>query len=202
MTKKSRICAPTGWPQGKSFLRQGAYVVTLFCFMLPAGGCQTTTPAAPVLVAAPQAEVVQNRNSSFAIGIAPDRAPPIRVGEKLGFTMSANARVHGHLYLLTASGSVVVLVENLPLKAGQRVGFPPANAGYELRARPPAGQERVVFLATRQPFSGFAGGAAKDGPVQIPVRARDFISQINTATRALPANTWSIVEERLTLVST
>ena len=163
-------------------------------------GCNTTMPAPAGLTAAPATAVAYNRDAAFSVGVVPDRAPPIRLGEALGFSLSSSAGGYGHLYLLNASGGVLALGENLPLAADARTAFPPPGAGYIFRASPPAGIERVLFLATRQPFAGFAGGAAKAGPVQLPVRAQAFVEQLNAATSNLPSGGWALAEARVEIV--
>ena len=185
---------------GRLLGRREAVLSVVLGSVFVLGGCQTISNP-PNSTDAPQSTVVYNQNPSFSIGIAPDRAPPVRIGEKLGFSLSSSANGYGHLYLLTASGSVLALAENLPMKVGKRIAFPSSKAGYALRARPPVGQERILFLTTRQPFAGFAGGAAKDGPAQIPVSAEDFIRQLNMATRALPDNAWVITEEQFEIIA-
>ena len=163
-------------------------------------GCNTTMPAPAGLTAAPATVVAYNRDAAFSVGVVPDRAPPIRLGEALGFSLSSSAGGYGHLYLLNASGGVLALAENLPLAAKARTAFPPPGAGYIFRASPPAGIERVLFLATRQPFAGFASGAAKAGPVQLPARAQAFIERLNAATSALPSGGWALAEARVEIV--
>ena len=112
--------------------------------------------------------------------------------------LSASDTGYGHLYLLNASGGVLVLAENLLVAGGAQTVFPTPGSGFTLRASPPAGMERVVFLMTRQPFRGFGGGAS--GPVQLPVQARDFIMELNEATGQLPEQGWVVTETRVEIV--
>ena len=161
-------------------------------------GCGGTVPAPAGLTAAPEVAVVYNSDASFSVGVIPNRAPPVRIGEELGFTLSASAPGYGHLYLLNASGAVLVLAENMQLAAGEQLAFPEAGGGFTFRASPPAGVERAIFLVTRQPFQGFGGGTA--GPVQLPLEARKFIAQLNTMTRQLPEQGWTVAEARVEIV--
>ena len=164
------------------------------------GGCSGTMPAPVGLTAAPATSVVYNSAASFSVGVIPTRAPPVRIGDALGFTLSASATDYGHLYLLNASGGVLVLAENLPLAGGAQTMFPSPGGGFTFRASPPAGVERVLLLVTRQPFKGFAGGAAASGPVQLAERAHDFIVNLNAATGRLPKRGWSLAETRIEIV--
>ena len=155
-------------------------------------------PAPIGQTAAPGMAVDYNAAAPFSVGIVPNRAPPVRIGDELGFTLSASATGYGHLYLLNASGAVLVLAENVPVAGGAQSVFPPPGGGFTFRASPPAGVERVLFLATRQPFKGFGGGAV--GPVQLPVKAHKFITDLNTATGQLPRQGWALTETRVEIV--
>ena len=156
-------------------------------------------PAPAGLTAAPETTVEYNTEASFSVGVVPNRAPPVRIGDELGFTLSSSATGYGHLYLLNASGAVLILAENLPLAGGGQAAFPVPGGGYSFRASPPAGVERIIFLATKQPFQGF-GGAAR-GPVQLSVTAQKFIVQMNAATDQLPDGSWAVAEARVEIVS-
>lgn len=180
--------------------RSAALPVALMAAAVALAGCGTTMPAPSGLTAAPMAAVAYNRDAAFSVGVAPDRAPPVRLGEALGFSLSSSADSYGDLYLLSASGGVLALAENLPLAAGAQTAFPLPEAAFVFRASPPAGVERVLFLATRQPFAGFAGDAADAGPVQLPIRAQAFVERLNAATAALPAGGWALAEERIEIV--
>ena len=165
-----------------------------------ASGCVGTAQSPVGLTAAPSAVVDQNPDATIVAGIVPDRAPPVAIGDNIGLKLSASADAYGHLYLMNASGRVFVLVENLRLPANVQVRYPEDNAGQTLRAQPPAGVERVVLLVTRHRFAGFSQGAAASGPVQIAVGAREFVSDLNAATRQLPKEDWTIMETRLQII--
>ena len=181
--------------------RAGAWLSATLAAAVLLGGCVPTMPAPVGPTAAPGTAVSYNATAPFSAGIVPLRAPPVRLGEALGFTLSSSAPGYGHLYLVSTSGAVVALAENLPLRAGGQTVFPAPGAGYSLRARPPAGVERVLLLVTRQPFAGFAGGAAGQRPVQLATGAAAFIGQLNAATASLPEQSWALAETRIELVA-
>ena len=166
--------------------------------ILALGGCGPTTPAPIGLTGAPATAVVYNPTASFSVGVVPNRAPPVRIGEELGFTLSASVAGYGHLYLINASGAVLALVENLAVTSGAQAQFPEPGGGFTFRASPPAGVERVLFLVTRQPFQGFGGSTS--GPVQIAVRAHEFLKSLNEATASLPGGDWALTETRIEIV--
>ena len=162
------------------------------------GGCLPTPTKPPGLTAAPDTAVDHNAAVPFSVGVIPNRAPPVRIGDELAFILSANATGYGHVYLLNASGGVLVLTENLPMAADRQTVFPAPGGTFKFRATPPAGMERVIFMMTRQPFRGFGGGAS--GPVQIPMQAQDFIDDLNEATGQLPEHGWAVAEARVEIV--
>ena len=161
-------------------------------------GCAGTMPAPVGLTAAPETAVHYNAAATFSVGIVPNRAPPVRIGDALGFTLSTSATGYGHVYLLNASGAVLVLAENLLVTDGAQTVFPAPGGGFNLQATPPAGVERVLFLVTRQPFAGFGGGAP--GPIQLPVMAQKFVMELNAATAQLPKYSWALAETRVEIV--
>lgn len=179
-----------------AFIRTGALGAAA---LLAFSGCGPTKPAPIGLTAAPATAVVYNPTAAFSVGVVPNRAPPVRIGEELGFKLSASAAGYGHLYLINASGAVLVLVENLAVTSGTQAQFPGPSGGFTFRAIPPAGVERVLFLVTRQPFQGFGGSAS--GPVQLAVRAQEFLRNLNEATASLSGGDWALTETRVEIVT-
>ena len=163
------------------------------------GGCAGQMPAPIGLTAASGTAVVYNRSAAFSVGVVPNRAPPVRIGDEVGFTLSASEPGYGHLYLLNASGGVLMLAENLDVAEGAQTIFPAPGSGFTFRASSPPGVERILFLVTRQPFRGFGGGV--EGPVQLPATAREFIVDLNAATGKLPVNGWALAETRIEVVA-
>ena len=182
------------WTIGRRLASYAALGVTI----LALNGCGVTMPAFIEQATAPEMSVALNDEAPFSVGIVPNRAPPVRIGDELGFVLSASETGYGHLYLLNASGGVLVLAENLVVTGGAQTAFPAPGSGFTFRATPPAGVERVLFLMTRQPFRGFGGGAGS--PVQIPVQARDFIMDLNEATGHLPGQGWAMAEMQVEIV--
>ena len=91
-------------------------------------------PALKVQPAAPEMSVALNDEASFSVGLIPSRASPVRIGDGLGFTLSASATGYGHLSLLNASGGVLVLAENLVVTGGAQTAFPTPGSGFTVRA--------------------------------------------------------------------
>ena len=151
--------------------------------------------------AAPPTAVTQNPAAPFSAGVGLIGSSPLRLGDAVFFTLSTSATGHGHLYLLNASGTVVALAENLLVAPDAPVVFPAPDAGFTIRARPPVGTNRVLFLVTRQPLQGFGGAGATGAPVTLPVQGDAFVTNLNAATARLPEKGWALAETRVEVVA-
>lgn len=89
----------------------------------------------------------------------------IAVGDPLGFRMTATADGYGSLYVLSASGRTQLWLENVRLHAGEPISFP--RHGLVVRASPPAGDETIIFLATRDRFDGLNGRGTTTSPMDL-----------------------------------
>ena len=167
--------------------------------MSPTSGSPPNAPAPAA--AASQAVVAQNPSAPFSAGVSPIGSTPLRLGDPVSFLLSTSTAGHGHLYMLNASGKVVALAENLPVAPGAPILFPAPDAGFIIRARPPAGTDRVLFLVTRQPFQGFGGAGASNAPVTLTMPGDAFIANLNAATARLPGNGWALAETRVEVVA-
>ena len=181
-------------------LRHAAAALAGALLAAATGGCGPSADGP--LMAAPHIEVGENALPAFSVGLVPTMAPPVAVGTLLGFRLSASMTGFGHLYLISASGDVLLLAENLLMAAGAQVEYPLPEDGIEIRAEPPAGVDRLVLLVTRQPFVGFANnqGQAVTRPVALASTAASFLRDFNGATRSLPASAWAAAEARVEVV--
>lgn len=166
-----------------------------------AAGCRSSNHV-PAAAAGEVAAVAGNDAPAFAVGVTPTMAPPVAVGTPVGFRVSSSETGYGHLYLINADGGVMMLAENLPVAAGAQVDYPRAGDGVRIRATPPVGVDRVIFLVTRQQFVGFAGnqGATLTRPVALASTAEAFLREFNEATRSLPPAAWAVAETRVQVV--
>ena len=167
--------------------------------MSPTSGSPPNAPAPAA--AASQAAVAQNPAAPFSASVSPIGSTLFRLGDPVSFLLSTSTAGHGHLYMLNASGKVVALAENLPVAPGAHILFPAPDAGFTIRARPPAGTDRVLFLVTRQPFQGFGGAGASNAPVTLTMPGDAFIANLNAATARLPGNGWALAETRVEVVA-
>jgi hypothetical protein len=92
-------------------------------------------------------------------------ASVVAIGTPLAVRVMATRQAYGHLYLLSASGKTQLLMENVPLVANRPASFPTRD--LVLRAAAPAGDETIIFVASRAPIEGFAGGGVTRTPMQL-----------------------------------
>ncbi len=172
----------------------------LIAVLALAAGCRST-PSRPVAVAA-DVNVSGNPAAPFAVGVVPTSAPPIRIGTPIAFRLSSSLAGVGHLYLINATGTVMVLAENLPLAAGSQLDFPQPAGGFTVTATQPAGINRVILLVTLAPFAGFANtqGASLASPVPLTLAAEEFLRRLDAATEDLPGASWATAETRVQVV--
>lgn len=152
-------------------------------------------PAAGQLQAPPSG-LMRNPADPFSVSLVADAPVPIRVGARFRLHLSSGSAGYASLYVLDPAYSVRVLAENQPVAAGS-VDF---RDGLTLVAEQPVGFNTVILLVTRQPFSGFAGNATLANPVSLALGSRQFVSQLNRATRALPPRSWAVAELRIRVV--
>ena len=139
----------------------------------------------------------RNAGAPFSVSLVPMAPVPIRIGTELGFQLSSNTAGYASLYLIDPVYDVQILAENLPIPAGS-LQYP--SGGFTLRAAQPVGFNWVLLLVTRQPFEGFSGNDTLTTPVSTALDGRRFVSQLNAATRALPASSWAADEVRIRIV--
>ncbi len=141
--------------------------------------------------------VVKNVGAPFSVSLVPVAPIPVRIGAQLGFQLSSSTAGYANLYLVDSQYAVQILAENLPIPAGS-LAYP--SQGFTLRAAQPVGFNWVILLVTRQPFGGFSGNDTLTTPVSTALDGRTFVSQLNSATLALPATSWAADEVRIRIV--
>ena len=163
-------------------------------------GCGQAVEGPPV--AAGGVEVSGNAEAAFAVGVVPTLAPPVRVGTPIAFRLSSTVDGLGHLYMITSTGEVTALVENLPLAAGSQVEYPGPQLGFSITATPPAGIDRVILLVTLEPFEGFGNsqGALLTRPVGLTLAPEAFLGRLDEMVGGLPGPSWATAETRVQVV--
>ena len=146
----------------------------------------TPRPHRHPLHPAPEAGPVQ-------VSLTPIGPSTLSVGEPIRFKMVSLASGFGHLYVLSASGRTQLWLENVRVRAGVPLIFP--RGGQIVRASPPAGDETVLFVATRSRLGGFLGaGASSSSPFDLQSAHDAFRSALQSQLDILPRPDWAIAE--------
>jgi hypothetical protein len=138
----------------------------------------------------PQAAFVRpaDRARPTHVGLTPIGPSILRIGQPIRFRAWSNHAGFGQVYLATASGKVMLLAENLPLRANRPVALP--ARGLTLRAVAPAGDDSLIFVATRARFNGFAGGVSTSAPIDLQTSAGGLIQDLKSRLSATPDDDW------------
>lgn len=130
--------------------------------------------------------------SPMAVSLIPIGPSSISIGEPLRFALSSGGPSFGHLYVLSASGKVQLWMENVPLRGNRPLLYPTGNR--IVRAAPPSGDERVIFLATCDRIRGFAGGRTVITPSDTQLSHAGFSQRFAQLTFGMPRRHWSATE--------
>lgn len=126
------------------------------------------------------------------VSLTPIGPSTIAVGEPLRFKMVSLTNGFGHLYVLSASGRTQLWLENVRLRAGQPIIYP--RAGAIVRAAAPAGDETMIFVASRKPIDGFAGSGATTTPLDLQFTHEGFRAAMQQKFGAASREDWAFAE--------
>lgn len=136
-------------------------------------------------------EIVAKPGRGPSVALLPTQPAVLSIGDRFGVRVAAAANGFGHLYALSASGKVQLWFENLPVRAQQRVSYP--SNGLEMRATPPAGDDTVVFVFTRNRFDGFFGRSATRSPQALQLSHAAFRHALDQKVATLQRRDWASV---------
>lgn len=162
------------------------------------GAC-AGTPVPPERPAAPAPALTDlplpiNQRRPFAVRIVPSAPQPMVEGEAARFHLTSERTGFAQVHLLRASGTVLVLAENLPIKGLIPRWFPSAADGFDLTARAPAGIDTALLVVTAVPFTTGLGTATvqrRPGPVRSPLNAAAFLDRLNRGLQDLHPDQWN-----------
>jgi len=144
----------------------------------------------PVRPAPPQAPVYAGPIQASLVPIGPST---LQIGQPLKFRLMSFGEGYGHLYVFSASGRSQLWMENVRLHAGVPVIYP--RPGMLVRAAPPAGDEIVMFVATRSRIAGFLGGGSTSmTPVDLQYTHDGLRNALQSQLNGVPREDWAVAE--------
>ncbi len=178
--------------------RVGAATTAFFAALLQvatAAHAETTRnlgaeAAAPVRVPRPAL-----RRRPIVVSLIPVGSSVLPVGTPVGFKLMSSAAGYAHLYVLDASGKSQIWLENVPIRSRQPLVYP--RQGLVVRASPPAGDDTLIFVVSRQPIGGFGGAARTETPADAQISAAAFRGALSARMAALPRGDWVFTETRV-----
>jgi len=133
------------------------------------------------------------------VSLTPVGSSTISIGQPLQFKVVSLAESYGHLYVFSASGRTQLWMENVRLHAGVRYIYP--TRGQIIRAAPPAGDDTVLFVATRYRIAGFLGGArTSTTPFDLQYTHEGMKAALQSQLDALSRNDWAIAETTIRII--
>jgi hypothetical protein len=156
----------------------------------------TVEAAKPVAHRPPKPHATKPRRvRPVQVSLMPVGPSSIAIGSPLRFKMVSLANGFGHLYVLSASGRTQLWLENMRLRAGQPLRYP--RSGQIVRAAAPAGDETVIFVASRDPIDGFAGRGAATTPFDLQLTHEGLRTAIQQKFGAMPRENWAFAEIKI-----
>lgn len=166
--------------------------------MIGAGSAIAQTQLKDLQIESARPRPKPNSATPVNVSLTPIGAALVSVGSPVRFRASSSHAGFGHLYITNKSGKVVLLMENVRLKARQPIELP--KSGLVLRAMPPAGDNTVLFLATRDRLTGFAGGAMTTTPTDIQVSGDGLINELTAKLSSRPRERWGFTTATIRVV--
>jgi len=168
-------------------------------FGLALTACQQTQAPPPVTVQAPPASVraellpLPNPAAPFAVQIWSGMRTQPRIGDKLSLGLRSDADSYVSLFVVTSSGGTGRLLDNHRVVAGERVEFPLARDGIDIKLMPPAGVETFVLVASRSPVRVLQPGDIRQGGsvASLKLNSLELADRIRMATELRPAEDWN-----------
>ncbi len=130
------------------------------------------------------------------VSLTPIGPSTLAIGEPLRFKMVSLSNGYGHLYVLDASGRTQLWLENVRLRAGRPIIYPRSGNNI-VRASPPAGDDTVIFVATRERVDGFAGAGSTTTPLDLQYTQEGFRAALQQKLAAAPRDDWAFAEIKL-----
>ena len=110
----------------------------------------------------PQSIIVNPVQPDLAVSVRVDKPgenPTYNIGEKIKISVSVNQDAYVYLFSVHSDGEIDLILPNKLsggnelLRAGETRTFPPQGGGYTLDVAPPAGQDKVLAVASKRPLN-------------------------------------------------
>lgn len=123
-----------------------------------------------------------------SVSLLPLGPSVLALGDVIRLQATTNHDGYGHFYISNTSGKITLLAENLPMRANRAVELP--RRDLLLRAAPPAGDNIVLFIATRDRLPGFGGGSTVVTPGDIQVTEDGLVDRLTARLKDMPRTRW------------
>lgn len=118
----------------------------------------------------------------------------LRFGDIFDIDLISSREAFLHLYIFQSSGNVMALAENMSVRGGEKITFPPAKSSIRLRAYPPAGSNSLLLIATIRPIAGTARNYRPlSNPVRLAGSAINILQSIENQLHDVPTTEWRAV---------
>jgi hypothetical protein len=179
----------------QTFSRRALFAVAAAAFVTPASARDDAQKMGArdlnVEVARP---IARRQSRPINASIMPVGASSVSIGSPLGFRMVSTADGWGSLYVMSASGRTQAWFENVRLGSGQPLSYP--RRGLIVRASPPAGDDAVMFVVSRDRLDGFAGRQLTS-PIDLQYTHDGLRTAIQDRFRDIPRDRWVFTEIRI-----
>jgi Domain of unknown function (DUF4384) len=151
----------------------------------------------------PQAVIVNPVQTALQVNIGVDRAgdnPVYNVGEKIRINVNVNQDAYVYVFSIHADGVVDLILPNKLsggnefLRGGETRTFPPQGAGYELSIDGPAGQDKLLAVASKRQLNLGELATFKGGQpfAQVNTQGQEGLARtLAVVVTPVPAQDWT-----------
>jgi hypothetical protein len=157
----------------------------------------------------PQAVIVNPVQTALQVNIGVDRGgdnPVYFIGEKIKINVSVNQDAYVYVFSVHADGVVDMILPNRLsggnefLRAGETRTFPPQGANYELSIDGPAGQDKLLAVASKRQLNlGELAQFKNNQPfAQVSAQGQDGLARaLAVVVTPVPAQDWTTDYQQL-----
>ena len=150
----------------------------------------------------PQSIIVNPVPTSLQVGVFVDRGgnnPVYRIGDPIRVSVNVNQDAYVYLFSIHGNGDVDLILPNRLsggnefIRGGETRTFPPRGANYQFNVDGPAGQDKVLAVASKRPLNlseiaSFRGGNAF---ADVQVQGQDNLARaLSIVVTPVPQSDW------------